>query len=147
MGGRISEEIALNTQTTGASNDIERATEIARKMICEYGMSEKLGPLSFGKKEEEIFLGREITQHRDYSEETARKIDQEVNNLIRENYQKTYKLINDNLDTLNNLAKALLERETLNGQEIEEIIGNKKRKRQPRKTGVKGKIGSSDKKN
>jgi len=146
MGGRIAEEIALNTQTTGASNDIERATEIARKMVCEYGMSEKLGPLSFGKKEEEIFLGREIAQHRDYSEETAQKIDQEVNNLISENYQKTHKLIKDNLDSLSNLAKALLERETLNGHEIEEIMGNKRRKRQPGKTRGKRKIASSGKK-
>ena len=146
MGGRIAEEIALDTQTTGASNDIERATEIARKMVCEYGMSEKLGPLSFGKKEEEIFLGREIAQHRDYSEETAQKIDQEVNSLVSENYQKTHKLIKDNLDTLSKLAKALLERETLNGREIEKIIGNKKRKRQPRETREKGKIASSEKK-
>jgi cell division protease FtsH len=144
MGGRISEEIALNTQTTGASNDIERATDIARKMICEYGMSEKLGPLSFGKKEEEIFLGREIAQHRDYSEETARKIDQEVDNLVSKNYQKTYKLISDNLDTLNKLAKALLEKETLNGNEIEEIVGKKKRKRQTRKTTV-SRLGSKSK--
>jgi cell division protease FtsH len=128
MGGRIAEEIALNTQTTGASNDIERATEIARKMVCEYGMSENLGPLTFGKKEEEIFLGREIAQHRDYSEETARKIDQEVNNLISENYHKTHKLVTDHLSTLNRLAKALLERETLNGPEIEEIIGNKRKR-------------------
>jgi cell division protease FtsH len=146
MGGRIAEEIALDTQTTGASNDIDRATEIARRMICEYGMSEKLGPLSFGKKEEEIFLGREIAQHRDYSEETARKIDQEVNSLISENYQKTHKLIKDNLDTLGNLAKALLERETLDGHEIEKIIGNKRRRGQPRKTRGKGEIASSGKK-
>ena len=128
MGGRIAEEIALNTQTTGASNDIERATEIARKMVCEYGMSENLGPLAFGKKEEEIFLGREIAQHRDYSEETARKIDQEVNNLISENYHKTHKLVTDHLSTLNRLAKALLERETLDGPEIEQIIGNKRKR-------------------
>lgn len=146
MGGRIAEEIALNTQTTGASNDIERATEIARKMICEYGMSEKLGPLTFGKKEEEIFLGREIAQHRDYSEETARKIDQEVNSLISENYHKTHKLIKDNLDTLSSLANALLERETLDGHEIEEIVGNRRKKRQPSKTRGKEKIASSGKK-
>jgi cell division protease FtsH len=138
MGGRIAEEIALNTQTTGASNDIERATEIARKMICEYGMSETLGPLTFGKKEEEIFLGREIAQHRDYSEETARKIDIEVNNLIGENYQKTHKLIGENLTVLNKLAKALLERETLDGSEIEEIVGNKRKKRQTGRTKKKG---------
>jgi cell division protease FtsH len=146
MGGRIAEEIALNTQTTGASNDIEKASDIARKMVCEYGMSEKLGPLSFGKKEEEIFLGREIAQHRDYSEETARKIDEEVNNLVSENYQKTHRLIKDNLDTLSNLANALLERETLDSHEIEEIMGNKRRKRRPRKTRGKGEIASSGKK-
>jgi len=134
MGGRIAEEIALNTQTTGASNDIERATEIARKMICEYGMSEKLGPLSFGKKEEEIFLGREIAQHRDYSEETARKIDLEVNHLISDNYQKTHKMVNENLTVLHKLAKALLEKETLDGSEIENIVGNKRKKRKTAKT-------------
>lgn len=133
MGGRIAEEIIFNTQTTGASNDIERVTEIARKMVCEYGMSEKLGPLSFGKKEEEIFLGREFAQHRDYSEETAQKIDQEVNNIVASNYEKTYNLMNNNLEMLNKLANALLEKETLDASEIDEIIGNKKRKRQPRK--------------
>ncbi len=146
MGGRISEEIALNTQTTGASNDIERATEIARKMICEYGMNEKLGPLSFGKKEEEIFLGREISQHRDYSEETAQKIDQEVNNLIDVSYKKTHKLISNNLTTLNNLAKALLEKETLNGSEIDEIVGKKKRKPRTTTSTGKRKIDSQGKK-
>ena len=146
MGGRIAEEIALNTQTTGASNDIERATEIARKMICEYGMNEKLGPLSFGKKEEEIFLGREISQHRDYSEETAQKIDQEVNNLIDESYKKTHKLISNNLNTLNNLAKALLEKETLNGHEIDEILGKKKRKRPTTKSAERIKSDSKEKK-
>jgi len=129
MGGRIAEEIVLETQTTGASNDIERATEIARKMVCEYGMSEQLGPLSFGKKDEEIFLGREITQHRDYSEDTARKIDLEVNTLIIQNYQKTHTLINENLPSLNNLAKALLERETLDGPEIDVILATTRKKR------------------
>jgi cell division protease FtsH len=144
MGGRIAEEVALNTQTTGASNDIERATDIARKMICEYGMSEVLGPLAFGKKEEEIFLGREIAQHRDYSEETARKIDQEVNALVSENYQKTRKLILDHLDILHRLAKALLERETLDGDKIGEIIGDKRKTRRPRKTKRKGNIDSAE---
>jgi len=146
MGGRIAEEIALNTQTTGASNDIERATEIARKMICEYGMNEKLGPLSFGKKEEEIFLGREISQHRDYSEETAQKIDEEVNNLIDSSYKKTHKLISNNLNTLNNLAKALLEKETLNGHEIDEIVDKKKRKRHTTKSTERKKSDSKGKK-
>jgi len=143
MGGRIAEEIALNTQTTGASNDIERATEIARKMICEYGMSANLGPLAFGKKDEEIFLGREIAQHRDYSELTAQKIDEEVNNLVSENYQKTFKLISDHVETLNRLAQALLERETLAGPEIEKIIGNKKKGRQAKKSPRKKKIDSA----
>ncbi|MBW1613271.1 MAG: ATP-dependent zinc metalloprotease FtsH [Deltaproteobacteria bacterium] len=147
MGGRIAEEIALNTQTTGASNDIERATEIARKMICEYGMNEKLGPLSFGKKEEEIFLGREISQHRDYSEETAQKIDEEVNNIIDSSYKKTYKLISDNRNTLNNLARALLEKETLDGSEIDEIVGKKRRKRHTTKSTAPRKIDSQSKKN
>jgi len=146
MGGRIAEEIALNTQTTGASNDIERETEIARKMICEYGMNEKLGPLSFGKKEEEIFLGREISQHRDYSEDTAQKIDQEVNNLIDVSYKKTHKLISDNRNTLNNLAKALLEKETLNGHEIDEIVGKKRRKRHTTKSTERKKSDSKGKK-
>jgi cell division protease FtsH len=146
MGGRISEEIALNTQTTGASNDIERATEIARKMICEYGMNEKLGPLSFGKKEEEIFLGREIAQHRDYSEETAQKIDQEVNNLIDVSYKKSHTLISNNLTILNNLAKALLEKETLHGHEIDKIVGTKKRKRHTTKSTERKKIDSQGKK-
>ena len=146
MGGRIAEEIALHTQTTGASNDIERATQIARKMICEYGMNENLGPLSFGKKEEEIFLGREIAQHRDYSEETAQKIDSEVNNLVSENYKKTHTLLKNNLDTLNKLAKALLDKETLNGNEIEEIVQKSKTKRQQRKTPGKKKVDSRGKK-
>jgi len=146
MGGRIAEEIALNTQTTGASNDIERATEIARKMICEYGMNEKLGPLSFGKKEEEIFLGREISQHRDYSEETAQKIDQEVNNLIDVSYKKTHKIISNNLTILNNLAKALLEKETLNGNEIDKIVSTKKRKPRTTKSTERKKIDSKGKK-
>ena len=146
MGGRIAEEIALNTQTTGASNDIERATEIARKMICEYGMNENLGPLSFGKKDEEIFLGREISQHRDYSEATAQKIDQEVNNLIDVSYKKSHKLISNSLTILNDLATALLEKETLNGYEIDKIMGTKKKKRHTTKSTEKKKIDSQDKK-
>ena len=115
-------------------------------MICEYGMNEKLGPLSFGKKEEEIFLGREISQHRDYSEETAQKIDQEVNNLIDVSYKKTHKLISNNQTILNDLANALLEKETLNGNEINEIVGTKKRKRHTTKSTGKSKIDSKGKK-
>jgi cell division protease FtsH len=126
MGGRAAEEIVLKMQTTGAGNDIERASQLARKMVCEYGMSEKLGPLTFGKKEEQIFLGREISQHRDYSEETAQKIDEEVLSIVNTAYQKTSNLIKDNLDTLNTMAKALLEKETLTAKDIDEIMGMQK---------------------
>ena len=122
MGGRAAEEIVCKMQTTGAGNDIERASDLARKMVCDYGMSENLGPLSFGKKDEEIFLGREISQHRDYSEATARKIDDEVRGIITDAYGKACKFIEDNLDILENMAKALLEKETLNSSDIDKIM-------------------------
>ncbi|MFC1868744.1 ATP-dependent zinc metalloprotease FtsH, partial [Thermodesulfobacteriota bacterium] len=122
MGGRAAEEIVLKMKTTGAGNDIERASELARKMVCNYGMSDKLGPLTFGKKEEQIFLGREISQHRDYSEETARKIDQEVKDIVTGSYNKSYKLIEDNQDKLHAMANALLEKETLDGKDIDAIM-------------------------
>lgn len=122
LGGRIAEELMLNHMTTGAGNDIERATDMARKMVCEWGMSERLGPLTFGKKQEEIFLGREITQHRDYSEHTAIMIDEEVKRLVMENYERTKKLLKDNINTLKALAEALLEQEVLDGPEIEAIV-------------------------
>ncbi|MBW1723545.1 MAG: ATP-dependent zinc metalloprotease FtsH [Deltaproteobacteria bacterium] len=122
MGGRAAEEIVLNVQTTGAGNDIERASDLARKMVCEYGMSENLGPLTFGKKEEQIFLGREISQHRDYSELTAQKIDEEVKNIVTGAYEKTSGLIKDNIETLNRIAEALLEKETLTSSDVDEII-------------------------
>ncbi len=122
MGGRIAEELVLKIQTTGAGNDIERASDMARKMVCEYGMSENLGPLTFGKKDEQIFLGREIAQHRDYSELTAQKIDEEVRNIVTGAYDITTQLIKDNLDTLHRMAKALLEKETLNSKDIEAIM-------------------------
>jgi len=123
MGGRAAEEIVLLTQTTGAGNDIERASNLARKMVCDYGMSDSLGPLNFGKKEEQIFLGREIAQHRDYSELTAQKIDEEVRNIVTGAYKKTFGLISDNLDTLHKMANALLEKETLDATDIAEIMG------------------------
>jgi cell division protease FtsH len=123
MGGRAAEEIVLNFMTTGAGNDIERATELARKMVCEWGMSEKMGPLTFGRKEQEIFLGREISQHRDYSEHTAVEIDQEVRRLVTENYERAKTLIRDNIKALRALAEALLEREVLDAPEIEKISG------------------------
>jgi len=121
MGGRIAEESFLGGITTGASNDIERATELARAMVCEYGMSE-MGPLTFGKKEEQIFLGREIAQHRDFSEETAIKIDQQVKKIITAQYQRARNIIEENRDVMVRLAECLLERETLDGIEIRRIV-------------------------
>ncbi len=122
MGGRAAEELVLNSPTTGAGNDIERSTEIARKMVCEWGMSEKLGPLSFGKKEEEIFLGREFAQHRDYSEETARVIDDEVKTIVSQSYERAKEIISTNIAILHELANTLLEKEVLDGNQIEIII-------------------------
>jgi cell division protease FtsH len=122
MGGRAAEELVLNQTTTGAGNDIERVTETARKMVCEWGMSEELGPLTFGKKEEQIFLGREFAQRRDYSEETAVLIDKEVARLVSEAYERAKKIIQENMDALHALAEALLERETLAESDIDAII-------------------------
>ncbi len=124
MGGRCAEEIFLKKMTTGAGNDIERITELARKMVCEYGMS-KLGPMTYGKKEEQIFLGREIAQHRDFSEETARQIDGEVRSFVDTAYQSAYNLLNSNHDIMHRMAAALLERETLDAAEIKLIIEGK----------------------
>lgn len=122
MGGRAAEEITLKQQTTGAGNDIERASDLARKMVCVYGMSDKLGPMTFGKQEEQIFLGKEISQHRDYSELTAQKIDEEVNRIVTESYDTAYKLLSDNLEILEKIAQSLLEKETLDSNDIDEII-------------------------
>jgi len=122
LGGRAAEEIALKHMTTGAGNDLERATLLARKMVTEWGMSDKLGPLTYGKKEEQIFLGREIAQHRDYSEHTAVEIDEEVKRIVVQNYERAKKLITDRRDTLDTLTRALLEKETLDGPEIEAIV-------------------------
>ncbi len=122
LGGRAAEEIALKHMTTGAGNDIERATALARKMVTEWGMSDKMGPLAYGKKEEQIFLGREIAQHRDYSEHTAIEIDQEVKRIVSDNYERAKKLISDRKATLDLLTKALLEKETLDGPEIDAIV-------------------------
>jgi cell division protease FtsH len=122
MGGRVAEELVLDSITTGAGNDIERATELARKMVCEWGMSDRLGPLTFGHREEMIFLGREIAQHQDYSEQTAVEIDQEVRRLVMENYERAKGIITSRIQTLHTLASALLEREVLDGAEIEEIL-------------------------
>jgi cell division protease FtsH len=122
MGGRAAEELVLNRQTTGAGNDIERSTEIARKMVCDWGMSEKLGPLTFGKKEEQIFLGREFAQHRDYSEDTARLIDDEIRAIVTQSYEKAKNILQKNMETLRRLATTLLEKEVLDSQQIDAII-------------------------
>jgi cell division protease FtsH len=127
MGGRAAEMLVLGIQTTGAGNDIERASEMARRMVCEYGMSENLGPLTFGKKDEQIFLGREIAQHRDYSEETAQKIDDEVRSIVNGAYEKTTRMLSENLEILHKLAGALLERETLDSKDIDAIIENERK--------------------
>jgi cell division protease FtsH len=122
MGGRAAEKLVFNELTTGAGNDIERATQLARKMVCEWGMSEKLGPLTFGKKEEEIFLGREIAQHRDYSEQTAILIDEEVKKIVNSAMDKADTILRDHQPILHRLAENLLEREILDGDEIDKII-------------------------
>jgi cell division protease FtsH len=122
LGGRAAEEIALNHMTTGAGNDLERATELARKMVTEWGMSEKLGPLTFGKKDEQIFLGREIAKHKDYSEKTAEEIDEEVKKIVIRAYEKAKSILKENFDLLEILANALLEKETLDGHDIDRII-------------------------
>ncbi|OGW21788.1 MAG: cell division protein FtsH [Nitrospirae bacterium GWB2_47_37] len=122
LGGRAAEEIALNHLTTGAGNDLERATDLARKMVTEWGMSEKLGPLTFGKKDEQIFLGREIAKHKDYSEKTAMDIDEEVKRIVTAAYERAKKILEDNQYLLGVIANALLERETIEGQEIDKLI-------------------------
>jgi cell division protease FtsH len=122
FGGRAAEELVLGSITTGAGNDIERATELARKMVCEWGMSEKLGPMTFGKKDEEIFLGRDFTQRVDYSETTAVQIDAEVRRLLMDAYERAKMLLRRNVAALHRVAEALLERESLDGSEIDQIL-------------------------
>jgi cell division protease FtsH len=122
MGGRVSEELTFNRMTTGAGNDIERVTELARKMVCEWGMSGALGPITFGKKEEQIFLGREIAQHRDYSEATAVEIDHEVKSIVLAGYSAAKKILEGNREALRFIAEALLEREVLDGEEVAALV-------------------------
>jgi len=122
MGGRAAEELILKHMTTGAGNDIERATEIARKMVCEWGMSDRLGPLTFGKKEEHIFLGKEMAQRRDFSEDTAVEIDTEIKKIVMENYTRSKNLLESNIGSLHRIAKALLEKEVLDSSEIDRLI-------------------------
>jgi len=123
MGGRIAEEVFIGRISTGAGNDIEKATELARKMVTQWGMSEELGPLTYGQGQEEIFLGREIAQHRDYSEATAVAIDTEVRRLVTENYERAKRLIIDHKDGLIAVAEALIERETLDAGDLDRILG------------------------
>ena len=125
MGGRVAEEICLGQMTTGAGNDIERATEMARKMVCEWGMSEKMGPLTYGSKEEQVFLGRDMANQKNFSDETAKLIDQEVKNLVMGGYKKAHEIITKHRDSLEKMALALLDRETLNASEIKDIINGK----------------------
>ncbi|HXX64475.1 MAG TPA: ATP-dependent zinc metalloprotease FtsH [Bacteroidota bacterium] len=122
LGGRAAEKLIFKELTTGAGNDIERATELARKMVCEWGMSEKLGPLAYGQRDEEIFLGRQITRHRNFSEDTAISIDEEIKKIVTNGMKRAEKILSDNLDTLHRLAAALLEREILDAGEIDTII-------------------------
>jgi len=122
MGGRIAEELVLNQITTGARDDIEKATELARKMVCEWGMSDEMGPLTFGRKEEQVFLGRDIAQHKDYSEDTAIKIDQEVNRIVKRNYDRARDLLTTNRHLLVRVAETLLEREVLHAQEVKRVV-------------------------
>ncbi|HUL60849.1 MAG TPA: cell division protein FtsH, partial [Anaeromyxobacteraceae bacterium] len=122
MGGRIAEEITFDQKTTGAGNDIEVATALARSMVCEWGMSEKMGPLAFGKKEGEVFLGREMGSVQTYSEQTARDIDAEVRRIVTEQYEKAKRVLLDNNELLNRVADALIEYETLDATDIEQLM-------------------------
>lgn len=125
MGGRVAEELVYGNYTTGAGNDIERATDLARRMVCEWGMSKKMGPVAYGKKEEQIFLGREMSKSQDYSNETARAIDDEVKILVTTNYDRAKKILADKLEILHKLAEALVQKETLDGSEVDMIIQGK----------------------
>jgi cell division protease FtsH len=122
LGGRAAEKLIFNELTTGAGNDIERATELARKMVCEWGMSDRLGPLAYGQKDEEIFLGRQITRHKNYSDETAIIIDEEIKKVVDTSMRRAEKILTDNVDTLHRLAAALLEREILDSIEIDAVM-------------------------
>jgi cell division protease FtsH len=125
LGGRLAEEITRGDITTGAGNDLERATELARRMVCEWGMSDSLGPLTFGKKEEQIFLGREIAQHQDYSEDTAIRIDQEIKRIVMDNFAKAKTLLESNRDTLLKIADELLIRESLDAEQVKALAAGK----------------------
>ena len=144
MGGRVAEEVIFNQKTTGAGNDIERATDIARKMVCEWGMSDELGPLSFGRKEEQIFLGREISQHRDYSEQTALTIDREIRNFVEVNHKRAKQIVTDNLEALKRIAEALIEFESIDGVEVDQLIRGEKLVRAPKEVITESKTTSGE---
>lgn len=127
LGGRAAEKLVLGDLSTGAGNDIEKATKLARKMVCEWGMSDRLGPLTYGEKQEEIFLGREIGMHRDYSEDTAREIDEEIKKIVDAAQARAEGIIKKNIERLKTLAETLLEKEILSGDDIDRILGTKKR--------------------
>ena len=122
LGGRVAESLVLKEISSGASSDLQRATELARKMVCEYGMSETLGAVTFGHRQEQVFLGRDIGRENEYSEMVAAQIDEEIRKFIDEAYAGTVKLLSDNLDKLHLIAEALIERETLEGHEIKELM-------------------------
>ncbi|HVY54218.1 MAG TPA: cell division protein FtsH, partial [Thermodesulfobacteriota bacterium] len=122
LGGRAAEEIVFGERTSGAGNDLERVTEIARKMVCEWGMSEKVGPITFGKGEEQIFLGKELSRPKDYSEETAVEIDNEIRRIVGENYTKAKAVLEENIDLLHKLTEVLLDKEVIDGKELDELV-------------------------
>ncbi|HQA60991.1 MAG TPA: cell division protein FtsH, partial [Tepidanaerobacteraceae bacterium] len=124
LGGRVSEELVLNEISTGAQNDLERATQIARRMVMEFGMSERIGPMTLGHKHEEVFLGRDLARGRNYSEEVAASIDKEVKNIIETCYNKAKTLLSENINKLHKVAQALLEREKLDGEEFLEVFAS-----------------------
>jgi len=136
LGGRCAEELIFNQPTSGAGNDIERATELARKMVCEWGMSEAMGPLAFGRHEEAIFLGREFARHKEYSEETARMIDAEIKRLVMHGFDRARALLSKNIDQLHRLALALLEHETLTGEQIDQSMRGEKIKIVEKQTAI-----------
>ena len=127
LGGRAAEEIVFNERTSGAGNDLERVTEIARKMVCEWGMSDSVGPITFGKGEEQIFLGKEFSRSKDYSEETAVAIDNEIKRIVNENYEKSNKLLTENIDLLHKLSNLLLDKEVVDAKELDELVKNERK--------------------
>ncbi len=131
LGGRAAEEIVFGERTSGAGNDLERVTEISRRMVCEWGMSEKVGPITFGKGDEQVFLGKEISKQKDYSEVTAIEIDNEIKQIVTGNYEKAKKLLEDNIDLLHKLAELLLDKEVIDGKELDELIKSNKSENYP----------------